>query len=137
MIHIYLSKDKAITTRFKLSKANILEINLRLKILETSIPNSFCRKLWSLEHVDRYKATALRQFILYTGKIVLKGILNHQYYQHFLSLNRAILILCNPVLISNQFYIVFAQKLLYISLKGFFFFLVKDFVYIMCIVCFI
>ena len=57
LIHIYLSKNKAITTRFKLSKANILEINLRLKILETSIPNSFYRKVRSLEHVDRYKAT--------------------------------------------------------------------------------
>ena len=111
MIHIYLSKDKAITTRFKFSKANILEINLRLKKLEACIPNSFCRKVRSLEHVDGYKATELRQFILYTGKIVLKDILYHQYYQHFLSLNCAISI-CNLVLISNQFYMMFAQKLL-------------------------
>ena len=43
MIHIYLSKDKAITTRFKLSKANILEINLRLKKLE-AYPTHFVGK---------------------------------------------------------------------------------------------
>ena len=40
-IHIYLSKDKAITTRFKLSQANIVEINLRLHILEANFVGKY------------------------------------------------------------------------------------------------
>ena len=44
LLHIYMSKDKAINTRHKLSKSNIIDINTCLKIVECCIPNTCCRK---------------------------------------------------------------------------------------------
>ena len=56
-------------------------------------------KACSLDDIDRYKATELRQLLLHTGKIILKDILHKEYYNHFLVLNTAI-----SILISKAFY---------------------------------
>ena len=74
----------------KISKGQISEMNARMISLRKSIPNCFARKPRSFEEIDRWKATELRQFLLYTGKIVLKGIIPDDQYQHFLVLNVAI-----------------------------------------------
>ena len=63
-----------------------------------------------LYNIERYKATELRQILLYTGKIIFKDILNSEYYEHFLTLN--IVILCSPELSRSIVYVKFADKLL-------------------------
>ena len=70
-------------------------VSLKLLSLQRYIPNIFVRKPRSLEDIDKWKATEFRQFLLYTGKVALKGILPTPYYKHFLVLNVAISILVN------------------------------------------
>lgn len=57
------------------------------------IPCEFVRKPRALREAKRFKATELRQFILYTGVIVLKNNLEKKKYHHFLTLHFSISIL--------------------------------------------
>jgi hypothetical protein len=80
----------------RMSALNVSMISERLVHLKPYIPASFARKPRSLSEIDRWKATEFRQFLLYTGKVVLDGILKKDLYDHFLSLNVAISILVSP-----------------------------------------
>lgn len=64
-----------------------------LCILTSQVPCEFSRKPRSLMEADRWKATEWRQFLLYTGPVVLKGIIPDVIYNHFLLLHSAIRIL--------------------------------------------
>lgn len=61
------------------------------------IPSEFSRKPRSLKDSKRFKATEFRQFILYTGVIVLKKNLENNKYKLFLSLHFAITILLSDI----------------------------------------
>ncbi|KAF8784478.1 hypothetical protein HNY73_010152 [Argiope bruennichi] len=74
------------------------------------IPNELPRKPRSLREVDRWKATEFRMFLLYLGPIVLKNLLSHDCYAHFLSLHIAIRILSNKVCIAEH--LPYARQLL-------------------------
>ena len=70
-------------------------VSARLILLQKHIPNLFARKPRSLDEVDYWKASEFRQFLLYTGRIVLRGILKPDLYSHFLILCIAICILAS------------------------------------------
>lgn len=74
------------------------KVSVKLCKLRSYIPDVFAQKPRRLEDVDRWKATELRQFALYTGKIVLKGILKEQLYEHFMTFSVALSILVCPKL---------------------------------------
>jgi hypothetical protein len=80
----------------RISAAQTSAISDRLVSLVSSIPSIFARKPRPLSDVDRWKATEFRQFLLYTGPVVLRGILRDDLFQHFLSFSVAISILVNP-----------------------------------------
>ena len=80
----------------KISAGQVETISTKLVDLKCCIPNTFARKLRSLADVDRWKATEFRQFLLYTGKIVLNGTLRHEQFEHFLCLSVASCILVCP-----------------------------------------
>lgn len=71
---------------------------------------TFARKPRSLLNIDRWKATEFRQFLLYTGKIALKGILNSDLFDHFMTFSVAISILVSPQLAMQQW--MYAHELL-------------------------
>jgi len=69
---------------YRLSAGIIQQISQRLINLRSAIPCEFARKPRTLFEIDRWKATELRQFLLYTGPVVLKGLLTETLYKHFM-----------------------------------------------------
>lgn len=80
-------------------------LNEALKAIKTCIPSEFARQPRQLDSVAKWKATECRQFLLYTGPIILKNILRPRYYNHFMALSVAIRILCDPrrYLVYNEY----------------------------------
>jgi len=79
----------------RLSAALSHKLSSNLINLRAFIPSEFARKPRSVTFLPRWKATEFRQFILYTGVIVLKGVLPNDYYKHFIIFHVAIYILCS------------------------------------------
>lgn len=61
-------------------------ISEKLIALRGKMPSEFAQQPWGLHEIDRWKATELQQFLLYTGPAVLKTALSPERYKHFLSL---------------------------------------------------
>lgn len=80
----------------KLPYKNILNISdLLVSIKKQKIPCEFNRKSRALGEYKRWKATEFRQFLLYTGPVVLKNVLNNDMYLNFITLPIAVTILSN------------------------------------------
>lgn len=79
----------------KLSYSNILEISDLLDKQIKNIPSEFNRKPRPLAEFKRWKATEFRQFLLYTGPLVLKNIISFDKYINFLCLHVSVTILCS------------------------------------------
>lgn len=80
----------------KLSAQQILEISKRQLELRKYVTNDFARKPRALDELDRMKATEFREFLLYTGSIVLRKIVKPDVYNHFIKLSVAIRLLATP-----------------------------------------
>lgn len=80
--------------RFSLKKTEIEMLSARLRNIR--LPEEFCRKPRDLKDLARFKATELRQLLLYILPICLVGVLRKEYYEHFLKFHCAIRILCSP-----------------------------------------
>lgn len=59
----------------RIGSTNTNLISEHLIKLKSSVPKEFSRKLRSLSEIKYWKATEFRQFLLYTGPIVLKSVL--------------------------------------------------------------
>lgn len=101
----------------KLSAGQIEQLSGRLLALQRDTPNCFARKPRGFKDLERWKATEYRLFMLYYGKFVLKGLLNNEFYMHFMSFSVAMCILVSPGLV--RLYKDFAHSLLvYFISKG-------------------
>lgn len=99
----------------KLPARSINKISDNLNLLAHFIPSEFSRKPRSLSEVKRWKATEFRQFLFYTGPVVLKKNISKIKYQHFLTLSVAMSLLSN-----NEFcmtYTDYAESLLFHYVK--------------------
>ena len=76
---------------------NVQRISNYLLSCHRYLPREFPRKCRSLLDMDRWKATEFRQFILYSGAVVVKGKISDLVYQHFLLLVVGIFCLCSPL----------------------------------------
>ena len=74
----------------KLSTAYLSAISKKLDNLNGSFPAEFARQPRGLSELDRWKATELKSFLLYSGPVVLRGFLSPSSWKHFLSLSLAI-----------------------------------------------
>lgn len=98
----------------RLTKKQRKTVCSKLIELHGSLPKEFSnRKPKKLKHLlSGWKATDYRQFLLYTGPVVLKDILRKDLYEHFLLLHWAISILTNETYCRETSYLDIAEKLL-------------------------
>lgn len=95
----------------RLNSRLINKISHLLISLRHSTPNDFVRKPRSLKDVKLWKAVEFRNFLLYTGPVVLKHVLKKNIYNNFITLHVAITILTSPSLCHDR-YINYAEALL-------------------------
>jgi len=97
LLHFWLSgpirTGDAEASRLPASLVHILS-DILLK-LSRCMPREFARKPRSLCEIDRWKATEYRTFLLYTGPVVLDGILPVKIFKHFLLLSTAVTLLAS------------------------------------------
>lgn len=84
--------------RCRLSSHQMELISSELVSLRNVIPMDFARKPRALSERLRWKATELRQFLLYTGPVVLQNVLSAAVYNNFMLLSVSIFILASPSL---------------------------------------
>jgi hypothetical protein len=93
---ILLWKKGPLATRVGATKITV--VSNRLVSLRGHVPKEFARRPRSLVETDRWKATEFRQFLLYTGVLVLENNLPDAVYKNFLLLSVAVRILLSPSL---------------------------------------
>ena len=109
MINFWRNGDRIV----KLSSRQILEISEHLIAVRKHIPSEFARRPRSLLEVDRWKATEFRQFLLYTGPVILKSVIPSYLYKHFLTLSVSISILLREDIQEDSALVDYADKLLH------------------------
>lgn len=114
LVRLWLSKG---SKNIRLSRQQINELNFLHLSLRNCVTNDFPRKPRSLDEFSNWKATEFRLFVLYTGPVILKKVLNEKLYLNFLCLHVAFTILLSPN--SNQNMINFCDKLLKFFIKDF------------------
>lgn len=103
-----------LNVRPRSSKIN--ELSSLLLTSNSYLTSDFNRKSKSLQEVCRWKATEYRLFLIYTGPVFLKKILNEEIYINFIVLNIAMLILLSP---DRKFLLPYARELLDFFVKNF------------------
>ena len=105
-------KEGSLQSAARLSQKQVKEISFKLESLTGTVPSEFARQPRSLEELRRWKATEFRHFLLYTGPVVLKGVINDNIYVHFLAFSVAISIFLNKHKITDPTNIAYAKDLL-------------------------
>lgn len=111
---VFLWMNGPLSIRIPCSQVKKISSNLRF--IKKYIPLEFCRKPRDLEEICRWKATELRQLLLYSGPLVLKNCISEKIYSHFMCLNIAMTILIRPDL---NMYLEFAKQMLTSFVKNF------------------
>ena len=81
----------------RMSACNIRLLDERIRYVNQFLPSSFARKLRATRELPHYKYTEFRQFLLYTGKLLLLDITtSKEQYNHFLILSVACNLMTDP-----------------------------------------
>lgn len=102
----------------RLGSRIIANISEGLLSLKDNIPSEFSRKPRSLHEIDRWKAIEFRQFLLYTGPVVLLQSIHENLYRNFMVLSIAMHILLNEALC--QSFSGYAHELLVVFVNHFY-----------------
>ncbi|XP_026481608.1 uncharacterized protein LOC113388447 [Ctenocephalides felis] len=114
LLDIWISGD----LMCRLGTSQIKKISDKLRGMRNNIPVEFCRRPRSLRFLNSWKATEYRQFLLYTGPIVLKSIISKDFYNNFLTLHVAIRILSSRDF-SDESLLNYSKSLLTYFVNGF------------------
>lgn len=89
-------------TKERLSANSKYAMSSMLTSFSPFIPREFARKPRSFAEISRWKAVEFRQFILYTGLIVVEEFLSQELFKHFLLLTSAYRIFLSPNLSTEK-----------------------------------
>lgn len=84
------------------SVQNLTTISAFMASVRQYLPRNFARKPRSLLEISMWKATELRQFLLYTGPVVLLKNMPNTMYRNFILLSVSIRILLSPDLCTEN-----------------------------------
>lgn len=90
----FWTRGRSLATR--LSTQSINEISTKLMMLSAHTPVEFNRKPRPLTEMDRWKASELRSFMLYTGPIVLRDSIPSELYDNFMLFSVGMCLLLTP-----------------------------------------
>ena len=107
MLYYFKGSYKGITAG-RLSSVYLMSISRQLDSL--AFPSEFSRQPRGLTELDRWKATELKSFLLYSGPVILRSFLDSESWKHFLSLSIAIRLLSKKDVLPGNLSI--ARKLL-------------------------
>jgi len=93
LIQLWLHKGPI---NVRLHSRQILKLSKRLIHLKNQIPCDFSRKPRAIQDVGRWKGTEFRQFLIYTGPVILENTLSEDCYNNFMALNISMVILLFP-----------------------------------------
>ena len=116
---VYLGVTKRILIFFnkgqkscRISEVQKAIISEKLRELSGKLPSEFARQPRGINEFKRWKATEFKNFLLYTGMVVLKNVVSQEIYIHFLSLSVATSIMINNDFLSDHKLLVYAKELL-------------------------
>lgn len=113
LLNLWLCKGP-VNTRLPSWKSK--QLTKSLLEIKTCITSDFSRKPRSIQEVNRWKATEFRQFLLYTGIIVLKDVLTEECFLNFLCFSISMRILLSE---GNLQLLNYTNKLLKYFVKSF------------------
>ena len=97
LLHFWLRGPLAV----RLSARYVTLISQELVSMRGCVPSEFARKPRALTELEYWKASELRQFLLYTGMVVLRDHkIDKELYEHFVCLSVIMHILLSPTLFS-------------------------------------
>jgi len=91
LLDLWMGPPGPLRCRMSSSQASL--ISERLLSLRDYIPSEFTRRPRTLAEKNRWKASEFRQFLLYTGPVVMKDVLKSQIYDNFMLLSIGVHIL--------------------------------------------
>lgn len=109
VINLWLN-GKTASNIVRLLTDQITLLTKNLLGIKTFITKDFARRPQGVEFLKRWKATELRQLLLYTSPVVLYNVLHPQVYSHILTLHVALRIISSKYLI--DVYADYAHELL-------------------------
>lgn len=87
----------------RMSASNIKIMNSRLMALRKCVPNCFARRPRSTTDLLRFKATELRQILLYTSRLIFKGLMaSDDHYIHVCTLSMACCLLVDSRTVHSE-----------------------------------
>lgn len=91
LIGLWINRKKGCPN--KLTVDCIARLNSRIGLLSDFYPQEFQRKSRRIDHFKMWKATEFRVFLMYSGPVVLQGIISKSMFKHFMALSTAARIL--------------------------------------------
>ena len=113
----FWKKGSKISPKCKLSNASFNQISENLCLHANEMPREFARKPRGLIHFEKWKATEFRQFLLYTGPVVLRNVLDKNSFKHFLSLSISMSVLLQDNSEMRNSYLGYVKSLLEFFVK--------------------